>query len=367
MKNSKQSGTIDALMQFAKIAQLVSSEGSYGDVLKGLRVSPLHIIDESLLEYEHISTINKNTVDYFALQYCMVIPVLSGSKLSLQVKDVIQRVNPTPIIDTSGLAIESRKGANRKTVSEMDLSLAKGYLPGSLAVEAITKPVEDTTELTATYKGSKMTGSKYSGIVDIGITNKEGQTKTQPVEVSLSSVYVHPSVVSTVLLGEATSYGLVSRINLWLDGQISFWNDLVGWADVIDKQEKMLKKDKHGIMQKILARGWKAKIFGILKGQPSLAVASNIFTVSKDTMRSTERRLGGPITKSKVRNKIFKSVRALLIIVVDTDRDMINVYWRGIDDYSTFTIKELKSNDSSGLNDLTTVMREMFAGLPARI
>lgn len=188
-----------------------------------------------------------------------------------------------------------------------------------------------------------------------------------PVAVRLATTVVDSEVLTHILGASGRDNSLVERYHRWKSGDIQFWRDLVFCQDLIDEQKKLLMKDKTGAMAEVNRRRAVNSVAALTSGTPSVASASALIVLSKETATVIERTNLGKFTDLAFRNKIMQNSLAMLIAVVDPDYESITIYTRDIQLPNKFSIRELKTANKGSGPDVGEIMKAYRMGMQPTI
>ena len=220
----------------------------------------------------------------------------------------------------------------------------------------------------AKFGSDTMKAAKESVDLSVGklleVTIKsDGAEATFPIAVRLIATLVAAPVLVHILGDSARDRSLRERWHLYKAGQIKFWRDLVMCQDMIDEHKKMMLKDKSGAMDEIMARRMGNMAASTITASPSVATASNIMVITKQTAKELERDIGGKLSSATIRERILKSTYVMLLAVVDTEWEQITIYHRGITLPTTVAVKELKAANKGGGPDVAEILKAYTLGM----
>lgn len=205
-------------------------------------------------------------------------------------------------------------------------------------------------------------------IVDVTFTDG-ANTGTVQVMIRLRVMAMEPSnFVSTLALGGEDNSS-AARFRKFRVGELTLWNDLVRQQDRIDNYRRTVMSDKTGYFRKAHARKNKSLLATMLTGQPSVAEATSIAIITKETQLETEDRINGRFSDFVTRQRMFDDSMLMLLLVVDADHETVTIYTRDIEDYGVHTIKDLKGvSNNGGGGDLADIMKSYLEGrVPGRL
>lgn len=183
-----------------------------------------------------------------------------------------------------------------------------------------------------------------------------------PVAVRLMAASLPSSSVAHILSLGKKDTSFMARWHGWRSGRLSFWKDLVLCNDLIDEHRNALMSDKDGLFRQIVARKTKNRFAGILSGNPSVATASNMAVISKETADKIELESMGTLNNFSVRQKLFEPTSLMILVVVNKAHDIATFYYRGIAEKSELTLRDLKAANKGNGPDITDVLKAFTQG-----
>lgn len=165
-------------------------------------------------------------------------------------------------------------------------------------------------------------------------------------------------------------------------GEISFWKDFILARDIIRKQKKILKQDKHGIILSMMQKqrsslyAWWEGLLGLMtqdrNGHNPYGVrgmshnlANTMLITSKATFDRTCRELGLNFDNWTQRQKFFNKTWSMLICVVDPLYNTVEMYFNGVDMKGSYNFAMINKVGAKGQDnfDLKEVMSAFSQGL----
>jgi len=205
-------------------------------------------------------------------------------------------------------------------------------------------------------------------IVDVQIQDG-GATGTVQVMIRLRVMGIDPVAIAGILALGGNDNGISARLRKFRVGELTMWNDLVMQQDRIDEYRRTVFADKSGYFRKAHARKNKSLLATLLTGTPSVAEATSIAIITKETQLETEDRMNGRFSDFATRQRMFEDSLLMLLTVIDADMETVTIYTRDIEDYATHTIKDLKGPGAANSNgDLADIMKSYLEGrVPGRL
>ena len=198
----------------------------------------------------------------------------------------------------------------------------------------------------------------------IEVTIEDGDKKaTFPIMVRVISTIVNGPTLVHILSDQSRWYATAKeRFHMWRAGQLEFVRDLVLCQDLIDEHRRALLNDKSGAYKEILERRAGNAVASAMTGTPSVATASNIVVLSKQSAKEIEQVTGGRFTDVKFRNRLFDRSYVMLMAVIDPEWEQITIYHRGIALPTEMMLKELKATNKGTGPDISEILKAYQLG-----
>ena len=143
-------------------------------------------------------------------------------------------------------------------------------------------------------------------------------------------------------------------------GRISFIKDFIFNMDLYEERKKLMMSDDVEFYETIMDRSNKSKVIGGLSSNPGMAEATNVYIISEAIERDIEKKLRGRFTSAKVRGRVFDITKAMIISVVDRDREKAIIWYRGLSEPTVISLSKLKSK-SKKLDDMYEIIKSLAA------
>lgn len=245
-----------------------------------------------------------------------------------------------------------------------------------MAVQDVTSSMEGGIVNQETDSQRLVTGR----LLEVDLTLESQSDKDGNVHVNTYKLYVYVQLVPFILTDEI-SKGLLN-VNFyppmstrWKQVQakeISFWNDFMFSRDLLEKQEKLLKNDKSGILSEILNRQHN-KLFRMFSGllgfrSKSSNLANSIIIIDKNTFNEACREVGVDFSNKAHRNSFMFKTMAIFVVVVDLSAGVVEMYFNGIDVKGTYTFAMLNRVGAKGKDNfnLAEIMQTFSQGMSPR-
>lgn len=337
-------------------------DSSLADIASLTRVEPLTIVSRDVLNADITSDVMNVLLNIFSGYYLQAISILTGVRDSEVIK-VLDRVNPDR--DLTGWLMTTESAQRQVLFQESALfalpgrsDLGKG---GKLFTEA-----KDNVELVNEVSNLAVGKMLNVEIVVSPDGAEKVVTRKIPVNVRLAVKPVSSVSMKSIMVTNEKDTSLTERYHEWRAGSISFWRDLVLCQDLIDEYRKALHNDPTGAAAEIARRKAMNKKVGALSQNPSLAVASSIFVMSATVAKEVEQRLGGRLSKSSIRSKLFQESTGMIIAVIDEEYERVTFYIRGIEqstDVSFSQVSKAAGKDSGKGPDVASIMNSLKQGM----
>lgn len=332
-----------AMSVFRKVADLMKAgkANSLTEYAKNTRVEPIAVVDKTIASYEGTVQVMQSLTNLFAAYYLQAFTI-SATVGNIEVNKHLERFNPNRrtsdnILDSAGtlLSVESQK---LRTF-------------GSLDMQAAPPPVSGVTI-------SRGTDTNHQELVNLSVgklitveIKDNGNVASIPISVRLIAMESTPTNLVNILSSAADLKSMSERYEGLKLGRLAFWRDIVGAQDLIDAHRKRLSEDKTGIYYNARTRASSNFWSGIFSLNPSVATASNIVVMSKETAKSLELATSYKLDDFKSREKIFDQMYVMLMAVVDPEWDRVTIYTRDIPESNKLSMSALKSvNRGTGPN-----------------
>lgn len=348
-----------------------SEINSLADLARPARVEPMVIIDAPLQKLPAMEDIMKMSLTSFVAYYMQAVSMIQNVG-RIDTLKVFDSLNPNRSIGDFGI-----KDA---------VFSAENYKDGLPGLEAFTQKADRTllatisqeaeADLTEEGQGMAVSDKSVEKIYEIEslavgkliqVELRDGDAKAKiPVLIRLIPAAVPTrSLVHIFTAGGRQTFS--ERYHLWRAGQLSLVRDLILGIDLLDDHRRALMNDKTGTMMAITDRRRNNVQKAALTGNVSMADASNIAIVSKETAKEMGQALYGKLSNMAVRNKIFDNSYLLMLVVVDDFYERVTVYHRGMDMATDYSFKEIKASEKGKGPDITELFKAFHQTLATNI
>ena len=199
-------------------------------------------------------------------------------------------------------------------------------------------------------------------LLDVKLVAGE-QTVTVPVMVTLNPKSIEANEFLDTVRYSAVDRTARGRYHQWRSGEISFIKDYLLCHDLLTMDKRAILADRTGTLLSTRSSQTKSTLATLLSGYGSPNHISAMIIISKQTAADVELIIKGNLKNFHVREKFFGSNVAMMLVVVDLRMERFIMYLRGIEDYSEYTLDDIKSNGSkpNGV-DLNSVIKAYNLG-----
>lgn len=355
----------------------LTNETGLNQLGRPIRVQPVTIVEESIAKLPYLSDVLQTITNMCSAYYLQAFAYrTAGSITGVNVLQTLKSLNPAhlnkaEILDSTFTAAKNAGGQIFGGITQnlgnesFDYPVNGFQYKGDLALES-NNPDQPKSETSASIKENRALHDApnlaVGKILEVKVS-KDGNTVELPVQIILNP-YISSTSFITDWVGLAKyDESLYMRFIRMKTGELSFWKDLVFMQDIIDKRNRVMLKDKSGVVAETLKR----RSYGLLgrmfaKKHVSAVPASNIMVVSHATVKELERTLGGELTNLQVINRIFNETALMMIIDIDDMYGTIRIFQRGEDRPIELTDRDMKSMSKSNNSEINTILTSLMAG-----
>ncbi len=339
------------------------------------RVEPITIVDAPLATMEETPKILQSLSSIFSGLY------LQAAAISVNVGKVntirlLDKLNPNRDVIDSGLGAlqavgESTMESNYMSLisnnpakfTEMDKLQTQRKSHLCMEARGETPRTEngvgaDDRNLKAIYDNTDLSVGKF-----LEVTIDDGVHKaTIPITVRLDT-----KIASSATVADVFGYGLRddsigARYRKLRLKEITFWKDLVCLGDIAYIETKRLRNDKEGIYQAMLGNRTKNKFAAIVSGQPSVAQASAMAVITKETAEKIETIGRLKLSSHSKRKLIFDKTTLMILCVYDQAYEEVTVYYRNIKRPTVYATRDLKRSGGGKGDDIKEMLQAFVGG-----
>lgn len=332
---------------------------SYGDVTKPMRVEPIVIVSNDIVNTEFMPDVMQSLQNIFAGYYMQAVTLI-GDVNSVKAVKTLDRLNPNASpIDRSWLYGMENYKFKLPTVTAPKVTFESYGDTGAMNAQIANK--DNVTRLAENVNLS--VGKIYTVNVKITAADKSTETVSLPISVRMMVNQVSEKSIVSMLTLMSRDTTFKERWHAYRAGKITFWKDLVLAQDIIDESRKLMQNDKDGVLTEIFQRSNNSKLNAVFNsGNLNLASATNIYVISKEVADAIENKLTSKLSNFKTREQLLKSGYCMILAVVDKTWERVTFYHRGIAAGTTVGIKDIKAGNKSGGPDVMEVMKALMLG-----
>ena len=268
------------------------------------------------------------------------------------------------------LGIEAYGDAMTKNYEKgsTDKSVSKIYGDGASDISHNETITNHTTNFNMTGGGSSRTQPSGSGMGKDTVTSikdlanmsvgkqfelvfeRDGNRKGVLVNIRLACTSTDAESYKTILATGSPLRTFGERLRRAKAGELEYFKDLLLCNDLMEEAMKTRINDRSGFYAHMMRKRSKNWLSGLLSLNPGVNNASAVLIFSSDTAKRAELELGGSLDDFKIRQRVFKSVAAALMIVVDREWEVVTFYHRSLDTYNTVAVRDLERAAKKGDN-----------------
>ncbi len=334
-------------------ADAIFNNKSLIDIAQVARVEPILIVDAYVVNVDFPSSVVESLHTQFSgyyLQAANLIGTIGGVSLA-------QRLAP---LNPNRVGLESYDRSDWRYAKESyRFRLPTSHNKLAAALEATSFEADMKENTNSIRDAANLSTGK---VFNVKVQHEE-RSANIPVAIRLmASIVPTRSVMSMFTFKDATAMDMKERWHGFRAGRLEFWRDLVLVRDLIDAHRTASIKDKDGVYSQIIGReaGNKRKFF--TTGAPSLATASNLAIISRNTADSIEQALHGRLRDMRTRKAMFDNTNLMILAVVDPQWERVEFFYRGIQASTSVKASELKGAGKGNGSEVMDVMKAFIAG-----
>lgn len=338
------------------------SDSSLTSVTKLTRAEPLTIVSQDCSNLEYLPDVLNNLASVYAGYLLQAVSMMTTVN-NVEVIRILDRLNPDR--DETGFLLQGRMAT--ESISTMLSSNYKFSLPtkqvAAMEAAAGDDRAFDRDNTKTIYETANLAVGK---MVNVGINVQDGENGTKivniPMSVRLAPALLNEETLTHIFTHRKMDVGFEERYHAWRSGRIEFIKDMIFCQDLINEYRRAAIKDKTGTLNEIVRRVNNSRAFGLLTKNPSLAVASNIYVLSKSTAQAIEAKVGQRFNNPAGRAKILEDTYAMIIAIIDPEWEQVTFYFNGIAYPSTMSVRAMKSGAKGKGPDVGDIMRSLLEG-----
>ena len=421
------SDSISKFLQIAHLTNLTNNTfnpSSLSNMVKQTNVEPFCVISKDCVNLEYITDINSTLLNMFSAYYLQAVSTITRLD-DVRIKKVLDAVGTNTRVtlesvslDTGVLkfklpnsanlslesAINNKLGAPTNMSSGFSEDSQEYYNTSNLAIGKIIEVTICVDGGVRIFNKTKTSTTNDNGISNYfegneiipdnaTVTKRDSTTKgteqqivknddilvTIPIHVRLLVNVVGPKTIDSLLVRHKEDISFDERWYSWRSGRISFWKDLVMCQDLIRERKRQALDSDGDVVNKIDARVRNAIVQKVAKmsiktysgkateikdtDTMSFGVASNLYVITAAEASRIEYHLHGKLSDTKTRNKLFGNGYAMILAVIDPDRERVKFYINGVDGYTDLSVREIKSMSKNKGPDINDMLKMLQMGM----
>ncbi len=340
---------------------------------KPARVEPIVLMDQKVVGLPYTGDVMQSLTSLFSGYYLQAV-ALSVNVGRVDVIKLLDKLNPkrSPM-DNLANSQYVTDGVS-KVVGSLESAQSYAFklpVPGeTVSIEGFSFEAAEDDSSSGHLSGQamrsqqllqEMTNLSVGKLLEVEVEDG-GKRAVFPISVRMIVSGIGPKELVHTLSQGSKNTGMKERYHLWRSGQLEFMRDLVMCQDLIESHKNTLLKDSSGIYEEIRRRRRGNKLSAIFSAQPSVATASNIVVMSKESAKNLEREIGGRLKDFRTREKIFKETYTMIMVVIDPDWDHVTFYHRSIELPTELSVKELQATNKSKGPDVAEILKAYQMG-----
>jgi hypothetical protein len=337
------------------------------------RVEPIVLMDQKVVGLPYTGDVMQSLTSLFSGYYLQAV-ALSVNVGRVDVIKLLDKLNPkrSPM-DNLANSQYVTDGVS-KVVGSLESAQSYAFklpVPGeTVSIEGFSFEAAEDDASSGHISGQamrsqqllqEMTNLSVGKLLEVEVEDG-GKRAVFPISVRMIVSGIGPKELVHTLSQGSKNTGMKERYHLWRSGQLEFMRDLVMCQDLIENHKNTLLKDSSGIYEEIRRRRRGNKLSAIFSAQPSVATASNIVVMSKETAKNLEREIGGRLKDFRTREKIFKETYTMIMVVIDPDWDHVTFYHRSIELPTELSVKELQATNKNKGPDVAEILKAYQMG-----
>lgn len=191
---------------------------------------------------------------------------------------------------------------------------------------------------------------------------RNGNKITVPMTIRLAVTNTDQESMKTIVSMAGITNTFKDRWRRMRNNDLAFVKDLLFCHDLIAESRRARVRDKSGFYEHMMRRRNRNFLSGLFSLSPSINNASAFLIMSQETADEATFHFGDSLDSFKVREKIFASTAAMLMVVIDTKWDTVTFYHRSVDVVTELSKSDLKRAVKGGSNDVQDIVSAYQAG-----
>lgn len=208
-------------------------------------------------------------------------------------------------------------------------------------------------------------GENAGEVNPTGVEHKGSGIVTVPMYVQLYPTAM-PSEVAKALVQFNYPERFWRRLAKAMSREIRFFRDFVLAMDLVERHNQILKQDRNNVLSdfykdKITKQS--KRVMDVLTGRNRNNIANSMLVISADTFKQINDESSIDLRNYADRQRFFNEAYAMILVVVDTNYNIIEMYYNGIPKKSEMPFRAVKQAGStkSGI-DIEELMQTIAKG-----
>lgn len=335
-----------------------SKSDSLIDYTQESRVEPIVLIGTDVLYNSMLPDIMQTNLVLFAGYYLQAIAI-STTVGNVEVARTLSKLNP------KRSAADSAADSLGWIVAHENYEHRLPTLAAKMALEA----AGDRMVATDLFTVQRDTARELKELSNLGVGKMlmveitDGLHRaTIPVAVRLQASSLPTERLAHILASGSKDVSVKERWKQLWSGEIDALRDFVLCNDMVDDYKKNLKADRTGAYAEMLGRRRENQLSALVSANPSVATASNIAIISRETANELELLANGKLSNPKVRERIFANTTLMLINVLDAADSRLTIYSRNIATPTELGARDLRAANAGDGISVSEVLKSYQLG-----
>lgn len=335
--------------------------GSLVEYTRVTRAEPIVLMGMDIVHLPYAHDIMQSLNAIFAGYYLQAIAI-SVNVGKIDVIKLLEKVNPSrDPMENAGMLLGDVVMSEESYATKLpDIDALQRRISMEAPIDPMLLDPASTHSKNTVVTAQDVANLSVGMLLEVNVES-EGTQATIPVSVRLMVSSIANDTLRHILSYAEKDNGVKERFHGWRSGRLTFWKDMMFCQDLIDEHRRARLKDRSGVYDAVLKRSRNNRISGLLSGRPSVATASNIVVMTKQTAAQLEADVGAKLSDFHTRERIFENTYVMLMVVVDTEWEQITIYHRTMALPTQLTVKEIKSVNRKGV-DVAEVLRAYQLG-----
>lgn len=320
-------------------------------------VQPL-VLTESRLQYDEVMPDLMQAAITIVQSYYLAAASIMASGEEVNIMRTLRRLNPDPSHRGRDIDLEDYDSGlpSFDLEDESDRDVRERHR----AEDRYEKDYQRKEDQAHRDSGIKTTVKRADEAVNLSVGRQIqvqfGDNKNIDVTIKLAARVIPSDVAVNVWSSGQEDTSVKGRWHKFRSGEINFKE----WAfltDLAESHRKTLGKDKTGIYRQQMSKQRAHLMQAALTGDLSVARASNVHIMSRETATAVCNNFRGNLMDFKTRERFFEESLGLILIVLDSRTDRVEFYTRTMEEGIGLSARELKSKGGSDAfsNDLIKI------------